>query len=88
MLISRTALELSKDHEHVGVVCDDTDILVLLITLATNANDIYLLKPGIGSKNNSVYDVQKVRTALGDMCQHLLFLHTVTGCDTTSAMYR
>ena len=52
--ISRTALELSKDHESVGVVCGDTDILVLLITLATNANDIYLLKPGIGSKNDSV----------------------------------
>ena len=45
VLISRTAPELSKDHERVGVVCGDTDILVLLITLATNANDIYLLKP-------------------------------------------
>ena len=78
VLISRTALQLSRDHERVGVVCDDTDILVLLITLATNANDIYLFKPGIGSKNDSVYDVQKVRTALGDMCQHLLIYCSYT----------
>ena len=56
MLISRNALELSKDHERVSVVCDDTAIFVLLITLATNANDIYLLKPGISSKSDSVYE--------------------------------
>ena len=88
VLISGTALELSKDHERVDVVRGDTEILVLLITLATNVNDIYLLRPGIDYKKDSVYDVQKVRTALGDICQHLLFLHAVSGCDTTSAMYR
>ena len=58
------ALELSKDHERVDVVYGDTNMLMLLITLVTNANDKCLLKPGIGSKNDSIYNVQKVRTAL------------------------
>ena len=35
----------------------------------------------------TLYSVEQLHQALGSTRHHLLFIHAITGCDTTSALY-
>ena len=39
------------------------------------------------SKQMSLFKIQTLQDALGDITQHILFIHAITGCDTTSSLY-
>ena len=65
------------------VVGTDIDLLVMLVAQATTSN-LYML---CRSKPMTVYCIQELQDVLGDTKQHLLFIHAVTGCNTTSALY-
>ena len=41
-----------------------------------------------GSNLPVVYDIQGIRTAIGDVKDRLMTLHAVAGCDTVSALFR
>ena len=69
------------------IVGQDTDLLVLMIALNTDAVDVYMLIPGSKDRIDRVYSSRKLLEALGKMKNHILFIHAVTGCDTTSAPY-
>jgi hypothetical protein len=87
--IVHTAIELSHTQSYpVSVIGEDIDLLVLLATLAREERDVTFIKPGRGKVPSKVYSSTKLQHNLGDMKTHLLFLHAVTGCDTTSAPYR
>ena len=71
------------------LIGEDTDLLVLLL---------YHMKPGrksvfFHSDNKSrsqvrVYNINKLKNLLGPhLCSHLLFIHALTGCDTTSRCF-
>ena len=41
-----------------------------------------------GTNPAKIWDIQKVQDELGShLCQHHLFVHAISGCDTTSALY-
>ena len=84
-LIVETALEMvsSKDNASVVVVGTDTDILVMLIAKATEKK-LFMLCCG---KPDVLYSIRSLQQALENVTQHILFIHTVTGCYTTSALY-
>lgn len=87
-MIIQTAIEVSQNR-NVVVVGTDTDLLILLIQLSQPNNCLYLFKPGSGTHPNKVYNISHVQQSLPtDFCSNLFFLHAMTGCDTTSALYR
>lgn len=84
-LIVSTAITMSKHGKTSVLVGEDTDLLVLLIAHAER--DIYMLIPSKGKRTQKVYSSKSLQDSLGVMKQYLLFIHAVTGCDTTSALH-
>jgi len=89
VLIVQTAIQMAQDYDTV-VVGDDTDLLVLLCSLAHNANHRLFMRPE--QKTNAVkparcWDIQLLQQSLGEnVTDCLLFVHAILGCDTTSRL--
>lgn len=88
-LIVNKAIALSNTQESASVVIvgEDTDLLVLLVSLAPRWKNILLLKPGSVRRSPKIYSSYNLQQALGDLTSSLLFTHAMSGCDTTSAPY-
>lgn len=84
VLIVKTAVEQSS-YSSVAVVGEDVDLAVLLIAFTPPTQDIMLLKPGRGKTKTMVLSTQEMQR---QGFEHILFLHSFTGCDTTSATFR
>ncbi|MES9879833.1 MAG: hypothetical protein ABW185_03030 [Sedimenticola sp.] len=88
VLIVQTAVACSTTASTV-VVGEDTDLLILLCyhTRPGEGYDIYF-KPEskMGTKKQQrCWDIKMTQRVLGgDVCSHMLFVHAVLGCDTTS----
>ena len=63
------------------IVGTDTDLLVALIARAPKDSQMYMLRPS--SNNTTAFDIKSLQSAVGECKDSLLFLHAVTGCDTT-----
>jgi len=61
--------------------------LVLLTARTPSDKIIYFLKPGKAQQQSKIYS-SKSLSAFPKCQNHILFLHAVTGCDTTSAFFR
>ena len=69
---------------------DDTDLLILLIFYAELiANDIYFApEPKANAKKIRTWHIKPLKTTLGsNVCDHIIFVHAVLGCDTTSHVF-
>lgn len=86
-LIIRTAIDLSR-NKNVVVVGTDVDLLILLIQLSKQDNQLYMYKPGAGKCPDKVFSISCVQRRLSEASSTFLFVHAMTGCDTTSALYR
>ncbi|XP_031335335.1 uncharacterized protein LOC116165167 isoform X2 [Photinus pyralis] len=84
-LIVQTAQSLAEEHETVVVVGEDVDLLVIMIGTLTSSN-VYFLKPGKGKHLPSVYHPSS--TIDKCLAEHILFIHAVSGCDSTSALFK
>jgi len=70
----------------IHVVSRDTDVLVILLA-RLNREEVVLVQPQPG-KSSKFINIKKVKTDLGhELCDVLLPLHAMTGCDTTSAPF-
>ena len=47
-----------------------------------------MLKAGSGKCPNKIYNIARIQESLTKIYDKLLFLRAMTGCDTTSALYR
>ena len=73
--------------ESVAVLSRDTDVFVILLAKMDDQN-MFLMQPQPG-KPSKIIDLKKLKSDLGqDICDVLLPLHAVTGCDTTSAIFK
>ena len=86
VLIIETAIEQWTSSNTTVVVGEDVDLLILL-TARTNDKIIYFLKPGKAQVQSAIYSSQSL-TAYPKCQAHILFLHAITGCDTTSAIFK
>lgn len=84
VLIISTALDMAHNHDNVIIIGEDVDLLVILIGLY-NSPTVYFLKPGKGNITQKIYSPMSAvdRT----VAKNILFLHAMSGCDTTSALY-
>ena len=89
LLIVQEAVDSSTTTDTV-LVGDDTDLLVLLCYHANldSYNILFRPEPKKNTKNPKVWDIKAVKEALGpEICNSVLFLHAILGCDTTSHLY-
>ena len=84
-------LEISSsmaDNTTIIVQSPDTDVLVLLLRYIPQINRTTLFDTGTGNKRRLI-SVNKIAETKGvDICTVLPALHSLTGCDTTSAFVR
>ena len=69
---------------------DDTDLIVLLCFYADlNAHDSFMRsKAKLTTKKNCMWQIKAVKDQLGKyVCDNILFINAVLGCDTTSWLY-
>lgn len=85
LLIVKTALEL-YDKPPV-IVAEDVDILVLITAHTPSNKKIYLLKPTRGTMSASLFSSDNSFRKYKFCKENILFLHALTGCDTTSCFY-
>ena len=69
----------------VALVADDTDILVLLLHKADmNLHPLYLAS----KKTKRIWNIVEAKEKIGpNICNALLSIHSISGCDTTSRIH-
>ena len=88
-LIVNKAVESSRTMDTV-LVGDDTDLLILLCHHAElDVFDLFFQpETRANSTKRRSWDVKSVKEKLGQkICRHILFIHAISGCDTSSRMY-
>ena len=83
-LIVSTALNSASASHPVAVVGKDTDLLVMLVALATEDLDLHMM---CSVNPKEVYNINDIRAKVGHVSNYLMPLHAITGCDTVSALY-
>ena len=89
VLIVQKAVESATTAKTV-LECDDTDLLVLLCYHALmDTHDLYFCpEPKKNAKKPRIWNIKATNRQLGEeMCKHILFLHAILGCDTTSHLH-
>lgn len=91
-LVANTAINTLNSGKNVITVADDTDIFILLISLSQNNKydtKLYMLHSGSAKTPNKYLDILKIANTLPHyVLNNLLFIHSFTGCDTTSYPYK
>ena len=84
VLIVDTAVEVSVTKS-VGIVGKDVDLIVLFMAKADANKDIIFIKPGRGKVRSSYFSSKDLQH---QGFKDVLFLHALTGCATTSSVFR
>lgn len=84
-MIVDTALEKVNNGQEVTVVATDTDIIVMLLNRTGNDRNIQVVSP-VGSENK-IYNIKEIQDQIGSKKDYLMFVHAITGCDTTSSLF-
>ena len=89
LLIAQTAVQ-SAAAKNTVLVADDTDLVILLCYYADpDGFDLFMQFSTRGTtKKNRIWDIKVTQSELGAaICNNILFIHAVLGCDTTSRLY-
>lgn len=84
-LIVDTAINL--ETQNIVIVSEDIDVLVILTALVKEDREIFFLKPSRGKIQQKIFSSKSLEKSLPKCKEHILFLHALTGCDTTSAFF-
>ena len=88
--IVSAALEIAASrHCAVGVVADDTDILVMLVHhVVPSMSPVYFVSEAQKTAEQRRINISSLQQHIGAAaCQQILVLHAIGGCDSTSAIY-
>ena len=87
--IVSTAIRHAAEGRSVMVNGTDADLLVMLAAGAPTCSTVYRINPGYRRVPRKAFRVPVIQEAAGNRKDNLLlFLHAVTGSDTTSAPYK
>ena len=77
-------INMAEELGPILVAADDTDIVVLLLYhWQESMNDIHVSQ----TRSCRTLSIRQSQADIADIKSHLLFLHSWSGCDTTSAIY-
>lgn len=79
-----TAFTFSNENK----VGEDTDLLVIMIALARSNDECFMLMTPTKFEPQKVFNSKLLQEGLRDVKNHIAFLHAVTGCDTTSSLFK
>ena len=82
-LIVTTAIDLSQEKP-VAIVGEDVDFILITQLSVTNSN-VYFLKPSKGKTFENFYNSRSFRHQ--SIKNLICFIHSFTGCNTTSAIF-
>ncbi|GBO42625.1 hypothetical protein AVEN_248454-1, partial [Araneus ventricosus] len=88
--IVKTAIEtFEKIKKQIVVIGQAVDLLVLPTALTPDYMDILMLKEGKGKIEDRFYSSNDLRNSnlVTECKKSILFLHTISGCNTTSGFY-
>jgi len=87
IIVNQVTYAARHGYNIIHVVCDDTDVFVLLVHFynALNIASELLIVPTSPERN--VTNIGATLRKHGDIVQHILALHALTGCDTVSSIY-
>ena len=80
----------SARHKETVLVGDDTDLLVLLLHHAEmDAHEVFLKsEPKKSAQQNKIWCIRQSKLVPDpDVCDHILFIHAILGCDVTSRLF-
>lgn len=83
VMIVETAVSAADMYDSVIITGEDIDLLVLLTALGSSKKNVYFQKSGKGNSPTVLYSAHSFKYEPQD----ILFLHAVSGCDTTSAPF-
>ena len=87
VLIAQKAIE-SASLQGTVLVGDDTDLLVLLLYHSNPTGKGLFFAPEPMNAKQRVWDLKQAKRDIGPfVCKHILFLHALLGCDTTSRLF-
>lgn len=86
VLIVETAVEDDTDFKKV-IVAEDIDILVILTARAKVEEEIYYLKMGKQNSPSLIYSSKSLEVEYPNSADLILFAHSFSGCDSTSAFF-
>ena len=82
VIIVHKTRQLAREYKEVCVQAEDTDILILLLYHLEENTNIYM------ATRKHTINIHSLQQTLGkEMCKSLLFVHAMSGCDTTSALF-
>ena len=83
-IISYLMPAVGEEKNVVRVLCDDTDVLVLLVFWMWRNQLVDKCPMQMERWDGAVLDINQTCTKLGSKCLQLLGMHALAGCDTTS----
>ena len=88
VLIVETAIDESKRQKTAVIIGEDIDLLVILIgRTISHQHEIFFKKVGKGNVKTEIYS-SKSFDKYPRSKKHILFLHAISGCDLTYALFR
>ncbi|GBM75901.1 hypothetical protein AVEN_241353-1 [Araneus ventricosus] len=78
------AIALTPTHPSVVVIGEDIELFVILIGICSLDN-VYFLKVGKGKSPKKIFSPHTVLEKT--IADNILFIHAMSGCDTTSALF-
>ncbi|GBM60633.1 hypothetical protein AVEN_271421-1 [Araneus ventricosus] len=84
LTIVNTAISVAPQYDYVRVVGEDIDLLVLPTALASTHSNVFFQKCGRGKTPDSYYSITSFNHKFSN---ELLFIHAISGCDITSALF-
>ena len=87
-MISYMKLALDQNVESILIVCDDTDVFVLLLHFFWKWKPAASIHMKRMVDEKKTIDINATAMNLGTMCEQLLAVHALSGCDTVSYPYR
>lgn len=87
--IVSSAILKAERGETVVMVGTDTDLMVIMLTLIKRRKlKIFFKIPGTSKNPGTLYNIVKLVDDFKQTSSLLLFAYAMTGCDTTSALFR
>ena len=83
-IISYVLQAVGEGNNVVRVLCDDTDVFVLLVFWMWRNQRVDKCQMQMERRDGTVLDINQTCTKLGSKCLQLLGMHALTGCDTTT----
>ena len=84
LLIVKTALEKAKHHPTV-IVGEDIDLLILALHYFSDHKELFVTYETKGNNRTvEVWNIAKAKCILNNICNGLLVIHAISGCDNTS----